>query len=224
MLIMGAAGVWGSHGPLLSWPSQFLDGPAASTGFAVIKTIGAFGSFLGSYLVGACPATLSTNHILFWVILLLFLCVNFVRDFQFPASFFVRVCRCVFCCEHAFLSCTRAAWSSHVPTHFYPRLLTGVVTQAFGNDFSPALWLMSGQLALCALLMVCFPEPGPGGELAPPWWVPRLAAGAKGGVRWLTGRIRRQGSNGGLGISLVKQQCANEGTQDSPVNQVVPHA
>lgn len=66
MLILGAAGVWGSHGPLLSWPSQFLDGPAASTGFAVVKTIGAFGSFLGSYLVGALMVILCL--IVEWVV------------------------------------------------------------------------------------------------------------------------------------------------------------
>lgn len=183
MLIMGAAGVWGSHGPLLSWPSLFLDGPAASTGFAVIKTIGAFGSFLGSYLVGMRTA----------------------------------------CCHnrlHAHPSCCCYPCSSRVS---YPQR-TGVVTEWYGNDFGPALWLMSGQLALCALLMVCFPEPGPGGALAPPWWAPGLADGAKGSIRWVTGRMQRRGSNGGLGISLVKQLPQDEVPQESPVDQVVPHA
>ena len=52
-IILAQMGVWAGHGPLLSWPAQFLNGGAAALGFAVVKTVGALGSFAGTWLIGA---------------------------------------------------------------------------------------------------------------------------------------------------------------------------
>ncbi len=92
MLIITCAGVWGAHGPLLSWPSQFLDGPAASTGFAIIKTIGALGSFSGSYLVGMRCWGLWV--VLYWVVVYWVIVYFFDLSFQVGGNVCVCVCVC----------------------------------------------------------------------------------------------------------------------------------
>lgn len=51
-LTLTAAGVWATHGPFFSWPSSFLGPQSASLGFALVKTLGAVGGFLGPLLVG----------------------------------------------------------------------------------------------------------------------------------------------------------------------------
>lgn len=95
-----------------------------------------------------------------------------------------------------------------------------MVTESSGSNFAPALWLLSGQLAVCSLLMVCFPEPGPGGALAPPWWVPVVMGWSRRSMQRVGVKFTKQTSKPRdvLGIALVKQEpWVSEGP-------VVPHA
>jgi MFS family permease len=51
-LVGAAAFVWAFHAPFMSWPAVFLRGHEASTGFAVINSIGSIGGFIGPFLLG----------------------------------------------------------------------------------------------------------------------------------------------------------------------------
>jgi ACS family tartrate transporter-like MFS transporter len=51
-LVLAATFVWSFHGPFMSWPAAFLDGDAASTGFAFINSLGSLGGFVGPFLLG----------------------------------------------------------------------------------------------------------------------------------------------------------------------------
>lgn len=51
-LAAAAGGVWATHGPLFSWPAQFLEPQAGALAFALMKTCGALGGFVGPFLVG----------------------------------------------------------------------------------------------------------------------------------------------------------------------------
>lgn len=51
-LVLAATFVWSFHGPFMSWPAVFLDGDAASTGFALMNSLGSLGGFLGPFLLG----------------------------------------------------------------------------------------------------------------------------------------------------------------------------
>ncbi|KAL4423008.1 hypothetical protein ABPG77_005488 [Micractinium sp. CCAP 211/92] len=51
-LTVAASGIWATHGPLFSWPAALLDRDAAAMGFALVKTCGSVGSFLGPLLIG----------------------------------------------------------------------------------------------------------------------------------------------------------------------------
>lgn len=51
-LAMAAACIWSLHGPFMSWPATFLEGPQASIGFAWINSVGSLGGFVGPYVLG----------------------------------------------------------------------------------------------------------------------------------------------------------------------------
>ena len=51
-LTLAAAGIWATHGPLFSWPAQFLEPRAGALAFALMKTLGALGGFSGPLAVG----------------------------------------------------------------------------------------------------------------------------------------------------------------------------
>ncbi|KAK9837315.1 hypothetical protein WJX81_005659 [Elliptochloris bilobata] len=51
-LSAAAVGIWSVHGPLMGWPAAFLSGTTAASGFALMKMVGALGSFLGPALIG----------------------------------------------------------------------------------------------------------------------------------------------------------------------------
>lgn len=51
-LSVAAFGNYGRNGPFWAMPREFLSGPAAAGGFALINTVGALGGFVGPYLVG----------------------------------------------------------------------------------------------------------------------------------------------------------------------------
>ncbi|KAL4451937.1 hypothetical protein ABPG75_007599 [Micractinium tetrahymenae] len=51
-LTVAASGIWATHGPLFSWPAALLDRDAAAMGFALVKTCGSVGAFLGPFLIG----------------------------------------------------------------------------------------------------------------------------------------------------------------------------
>jgi len=51
-LSIGAAGTFCALGPFWAMPPEFLDGPAAAGGIALINSFGNLGGFLGPYLVG----------------------------------------------------------------------------------------------------------------------------------------------------------------------------
>ena len=49
---LAAAGIYGRNGPFWALPREFLAGPAAAGGLALINTIGSLGGFVGPYVVG----------------------------------------------------------------------------------------------------------------------------------------------------------------------------
>ncbi len=51
-LSLAAFGNFGRNGPFWSLPREFLAGPAAAGGFALINTVGSLGGFVGPYLIG----------------------------------------------------------------------------------------------------------------------------------------------------------------------------
>lgn len=51
-LTVAAVGDYGTRGPFWALPGRFLAGDAAAGGVALINTLGAFGGFIGPYLVG----------------------------------------------------------------------------------------------------------------------------------------------------------------------------
>jgi ACS family tartrate transporter-like MFS transporter len=51
-ITLAAVGVFGKNGPFWAIPREFLCGPAAAGGLALINTVGALGGFLGPYAVG----------------------------------------------------------------------------------------------------------------------------------------------------------------------------
>ena len=51
-ITLAAIGVFGKNGPFWAIPREFLCGPAAAGGLALIDTVGALGGFLGPYAVG----------------------------------------------------------------------------------------------------------------------------------------------------------------------------
>lgn len=51
-LTVAAVGDYGTRGPFWALPGRFLAGDAAAGGIALINTLGAFGGFIGPYLVG----------------------------------------------------------------------------------------------------------------------------------------------------------------------------
>ena len=52
LLSLSAAGIWGVHAPLVSWPYAFLPPKQASAAFAVTNSWGALGGFLGPSILG----------------------------------------------------------------------------------------------------------------------------------------------------------------------------
>ncbi|KAK9803354.1 hypothetical protein WJX73_008105 [Symbiochloris irregularis] len=46
------SGIWAVQGPLLGWPAAFLKGKTAASGFALMKMLGALGSFMGPSIIG----------------------------------------------------------------------------------------------------------------------------------------------------------------------------
>lgn len=51
-LTIAAGGIWATHGPLFSWPAEFLEPQAGALAFALMKSLGACGGFAGPLLVG----------------------------------------------------------------------------------------------------------------------------------------------------------------------------
>lgn len=51
-LTLGCIGVWGNHGPLLSWPAAILKGTTAAAGFSLMKMVGSMAAFVGNSLMG----------------------------------------------------------------------------------------------------------------------------------------------------------------------------
>jgi ACS family tartrate transporter-like MFS transporter len=51
-LSIAAFGIWGTLGPLWTWPTSFLRGTAAAGGIALVNSIGNVGGFAGPYLMG----------------------------------------------------------------------------------------------------------------------------------------------------------------------------
>ena len=57
LLSSSAAGIWGVHAPLVSWPYAFLPPNQASAAFAVTNSWGALGGFLGPSILGLLAQT-----------------------------------------------------------------------------------------------------------------------------------------------------------------------
>lgn len=57
LLSSSAAGIWGVHAPLVSWPYAFLPPNQASAAFAVTNSWGALGGFLGPSILGLLAET-----------------------------------------------------------------------------------------------------------------------------------------------------------------------
>ncbi len=51
-LSIAALGVWSALGPFWTWPAQFLRGPAAAGGIAIINSVGNIGGFVGPSIIG----------------------------------------------------------------------------------------------------------------------------------------------------------------------------
>ena len=51
-LSIAAFGIWGTLGPLWTWPTSFLRGTAAAGGIALVNSIGNVGGFAGPFLMG----------------------------------------------------------------------------------------------------------------------------------------------------------------------------
>ena len=51
-LSIAAFGIWGTLGPLWTWPTAFLRGTAAAGGIALVNSIGNVGGFAGPFLIG----------------------------------------------------------------------------------------------------------------------------------------------------------------------------
>jgi ACS family tartrate transporter-like MFS transporter len=51
-LSIAAFGIWGTLGPLWTWPTSFLRGTAAAGGIALVNSIGNVGGFAGPFLIG----------------------------------------------------------------------------------------------------------------------------------------------------------------------------
>ena len=57
LLSSSAAGIWGVHAPLVSWPYAFLPPKQASAAFAVTNSWGSLGGFLGPSILGMLAQT-----------------------------------------------------------------------------------------------------------------------------------------------------------------------
>jgi nitrate/nitrite transporter NarK len=51
-LSIAAFGIWGALGPFWTMPPEFLRGPAAAGGIALVNSIAAVGGFVGPFLIG----------------------------------------------------------------------------------------------------------------------------------------------------------------------------
>ena len=83
-LVLAAAFVWAFHGPFMSWPAVFLSGHEASTGFAVINSLGSFGGLIGPVLLGVLADTSSGSYGVAMFVLAGMLCLGGIGILLFP--------------------------------------------------------------------------------------------------------------------------------------------